>query len=198
MMGAKKVEFLFDYGSPASYLAYKLLPAIAERHGAEIVWTPILLGGLFKIVGNRPPAEVPAKGRWMLQDLIRHAAYYQVPFAFNRFFPVNTLMLMRGAVVAQREGRLLPYSDAVFKALWVDGRNMNDPDIVAKVWAGAGFDPAALFAAANEGGAKDGLRHLTEAAAERGVFGAPTFFVGDAMFFGQDRLDFVDRELAVA
>ncbi len=194
----KKVEFLFDYGSPTCYLAYTQLPALAAKHGAEIVWKPILLGGVHKATGNRSPVEVPAKGVWMLQDLQRFAKRYGVPYKTNPHFPINTLLLMRGAVAMQREGRLLPYSDAIFKAMWVDGLNMGDPQVIGRVLAQAGFDPQALLAAANDEAVKQQLKSETEAAVARGVFGAPVFFVGEAMFFGQDRLDFVAEELAAA
>lgn len=194
----KKVEFLFDYGSPTCYLAYTQLPALAAKHGAEIVWKPILLGGVHKATGNRSPVEVPAKGVWMLQDLQRFAKRYGVPYKTNPYFPINTLLLMRGAVAMQREGRLLPYSDAIFKAMWVDGLNLGDPQVIGGVLAKAGFDPQALLAAANDEAVKQQLKSETEAAVARGVFGAPVFFVGEAMFFGQDRLDFVAEELAAA
>jgi len=194
----KQVEFLFDYGSPTCYLAYTQLPALAAKHGAEIVWKPILLGGVHKATGNRSPAEVPAKGAWMFQDLQRFAKRYGVPYKTNTHFPINTLLLMRGAVAMQREGRLLPYSDAIFKAMWVDGLNLNDPQVIGGVLHNAGFDPQALLSAANDEAVKQQLKSETEAAVARGVFGAPVFFVGEAMFFGQDRLDFVAEELAAA
>ncbi|MBP6817885.1 MAG: 2-hydroxychromene-2-carboxylate isomerase [Ferrovibrio sp.] len=194
----KQVEFLFDYGSPTCYLAYTQLPALAAKHGAEIVWKPILLGGVHKATGNRSPVEVPAKGAWMFQDLQRFAKRYGVPYKTNTHFPINTLLLMRGAVAMQREGRLLPYSDAIFKAMWVDGLNLNDPQVIGGVLHNAGFDPQALLSAANDEAVKQQLKSETEAAVARGVFGAPVFFVGEAMFFGQDRLDFVAEELAAA
>jgi len=141
---------------------------------------------------------VPAKGAWMFQDLQRFAKRYGVPYKTNTHFPINTLLLMRGAVAMQREGRLLPYSDAIFKAMWVDGLNLNDPQVIGGVLHNAGFDPQALLSAANDEAVKQQLKSETEAAVARGVFGAPVFFVGEAMFFGQDRLDFVAEELAAA
>ncbi len=191
----KQVEFLFDFGSPTCYLAYTQLPALAARLGAEIVWKPVLLGGILKATGNRSPVEVPAKGAWMLQDLQRFARRYGVPFSFNRHFPINTLLLMRGAAAMQRQGRLLPYADAIYAALWAEGRNLGDPAVVGAVLAAAGFDPEAVLAAANDEAAKQQLKQETEAAVARGAFGAPIFFVGEAMFFGQDRLDFVAEAL---
>lgn len=189
------VEFWFDYGSAASYLAYTQMAGLAKRTGATVLYKPMLLGAVFKATGNRSPVEVPAKGRWIIQDLGRFAARYGVPFRLNPHFPINTLMLMRGAVAAQQLGCFAPYSDAVFKAIWDEGANMGDPAVAGGVLAKAGIDVAKLFAAANEQPVKDALRDNTEAAIARGVFGAPTYFIGDVMHFGQDRLDFVEAAL---
>ena len=190
----RAIEFFFDYGSPASYLAYTQMPAIAERTGATIIYRPMLLGGVFKATGNRSPIEIPPKGAWMMGDLARFAKRYGVPYARNPHFPLNTLNLMRGAIAAENEGRLIPYSDAIFRAVWADQRNMEDPIVIAAVLREAGFDPAAMMAAIGTAQVKDGLRANTEEAVARGVFGAPTFFVGKELFFGQDRLDFVEEE----
>ena len=134
----------------------------------------------------------------MNADLKRFAARYGVPFAHNPHFPINTLNLMRGAVAADIEGRLVPYSDAIYGAMWVDRRNMEDPIVIGGVLREAGFDPAAMMAAIGTAEVKDRLRLNTEEAVARGVFGAPTCFVGTEMFFGQDRLDFVEEELRKA
>ncbi len=190
----RTIEFLFDYGSPASYLAYTQMPGLAKRTGAEIIYRPFLLGGVFKATGNRSPIEIAAKGAWMMGDLARYAARYGVPYVRNPHFPINTLNLMRGAIAAENEGRLVPYSDAIFRAVWADQRNMEDPIVIAAVLREAGFDPAALMAAIGTAEVKDRLRANTEEAVARGVFGAPTFFVGKELFFGQDRLDFVEEE----
>lgn len=192
------LEFFFDYGSPASYLAYTQVPLIAQRTGATVNYRPFLLGGVFKATGNRSPVEVAAKGAWMMEDLTRFAARYGVPYVRNPNFPVNTLNLMRGAIAAENEGRLVPYSDAMFRAMWVDQRSMEDPLVIGAVLREAGFDPAALLAAIGTAEVKDKLRANTEEAVARGVFGAPTFFVGNDMHFGQDRLDFVEAELRKA
>jgi 2-hydroxychromene-2-carboxylate isomerase len=196
-MGAT-LDFYFDYGSPASYLAWTQVPDIARRTGASVNFCPILLGGVFQATGNRPPGEVPAKAAWMLRDLAWFAARYGVPFARNPHFPLNTLALMRGAMLAQREGFLLPYSDAVFRAMWVEQRNMADPDVVSRVLAAAGLDAPRILAATQEPEIKQALRAATEAAVARGVFGAPTFFVGEHMHFGQDRLPYVEELLGAA
>ncbi len=192
----KQVEFYFDVGSPASYLAWTQIAQLAERHGAEVVYQPMLLGGVFKATGNASPASVPAKGRYTRIDFERFARRYQVPFAQNPFFPINTMQLMRGAVALLNSDQFRPYVDAVFRAIWVEGQNMGDPDVVARVLGGQGFDVAGLLQQINDPAVKERLRQITERAIERGVFGAPTFFVGDEMFFGQDRLDFVEAALA--
>lgn len=193
---SKQVEFYFDVGSPASYLAWTQIAQLAERHGAEVVYQPMLLGGVFKATGNASPASVPAKGRYTRIDFERFARRYEVPFAQNPFFPINTMQLMRGAVALLDGDQFQPYVDAVFRAIWVKGQNMGDPDVVARVLGGQGFDVAGLLQQINDPAVKERLRQITERAIERGVFGAPTFFVGDEMFFGQDRLDFVEAALA--
>jgi 2-hydroxychromene-2-carboxylate isomerase len=195
---SKTIDFYFDFGSPASYLAWTQLPAIAEQYGAQLVYRPMLLGGVFKATNNAPPASVPAKGAWMLGDLERFARRYGVPYAFNPHFPINTLMLMRGATGAQKHDAqlFLRYLDAVFRATWEQQRNMNDPATIQAVLSEAGLDAALLLQLANDPAVKDQLRLDTEAAVARGLFGAPTMFVGKDMFFGQDRLDFVKEALA--
>ena len=193
---SKSVEFFFDVGSPTVYLAATQLSKIAGRHGATVLWRPFLLGGVFKATGNVSPATVPAKSRDMGDDLERFARRYEVPFLFNPFFPVNTLALMRGAVAYQQQGRLDQYIDAIFSAMWVTGKNMNEPTIVAEVLDTIGIGAQEFLVAIAAQDVKDKLKSNTEEAVERGAFGAPTFFVGDEMFFGQDRLDFVEAALA--
>jgi 2-hydroxychromene-2-carboxylate isomerase len=194
---AHAVEFYFDVGSPAAYLAWTQLPGIAEAAGREIEYRPFLLGGVFQATGNRSPMEVPAKAQYMLDDLPRFARRYGVPFRHNPHFPINTLTLMRGALGLQmREPqRMRPYVDAVFRAIWVDARDMNDPATVGQVLQQAGFGPDKLLALASDPAVKDELKARTQEAVARGVFGAPTFFVGQEMFWGQDRLDFVKEAL---
>ena len=191
----KTVEFWFDYGSPTAYLAWTQLPGLAQRTGATIEYQPMLLGGVFQATGNRSPVEVAAKGRYMHADMQWFAARYGVPFRRNPHFPINTLNLMRGAIFAQREGFLVPYSDLVFRALWVDGRNMGDPAEVATALASSGMDAGRILAATQELEVKAALKSTTEAAVAKGVFGAPTFFVGEHMHFGQDRLPYVEELL---
>lgn len=191
------IEFYFDVGSPAAYLAWTQLPQIARESGVEIEYRPFLLGGVFQATGNRSPMEVPAKGQYMQDDLQRFARRYGVPFRHNPHFPINTLMLMRGALGLQlREPqRMVPYVDAVFRAIWVDGKDMNDAATVGGVLQQAGFEPETLVALTQDPAVKDALKSVTQEAVARGVFGAPTFFVHGQMFWGQDRLDFVKEAL---
>jgi len=194
----KRVEFFFDVGSPTTYLAWTQLPALCAQAGAELVYRPMLLGGVFQATGNASPANVPAKARYMDVDMARHARRYGVPLASNPFFPINTLMLMRGAAGAQLHApeRFEAYLRGVFHAMWVAPQNLNDPATAAKALAAAGFDPAEVMGWTNDPAVKAALRATTEEAVARGVFGAPTMFVGSEMFFGQDRLDAVREALA--
>lgn len=192
----KTVEFYYDVGSPAAYLAWTQLPGLVAEYNGTLVYKPMLLGGVFKATGNRSPIEVAAKGRWMNADLQRFAARYGVPFNRNPHFPINTLQLMRGATAALEDGDIETYNAAVFPAIWVEAKNMNDPLIVADVLRHAGIDADRFAHRIAEDAVKDRLKAVTEEAVERGVFGAPTMFIGDEMFFGQDRLDFVAERLA--
>ena len=202
MSTPKSVEFYFDFGSPTTYLAHTQLPRICADTGATLVCKPMLLGGVFKATGNTSPVKVPAKGRWMGRDIAQWARRYGVPFSFNPHFPVNTLTLMRCAVGLQmkRPELLTGYMDAVFNALWVQARDLGQASEVAAVVAAAlaphGVSADDFMALVADPEVKAALVARTEAAVARGVFGAPTFFVGTQMFFGQDRLDFVREALA--
>ena len=198
MSSNKSVEFYFDFGSPTTYLAFTQLPRSCADSGAALVCKPMLLGGVFKATGNASPVSVPAKGRWMGQDIALWARRYGVPFVFNPHFPINTLTLMRGAVGLQmRQPELLiPYMDAVFKAIWVQARDLGQPAEVAAVVAPLGLSAEAFTALVSDPDVKAALVACTDEAVARGVFGAPTCFVGTTMFFGQDRLEFVREALA--
>ncbi|MEO8309956.1 MAG: 2-hydroxychromene-2-carboxylate isomerase [Caldimonas sp.] len=196
----RTVEYFFDVGSPTSYLAWTQLPKIAADTGATISWRPMLLGGVFKATGNASPVTVPAKGRWMNDDIQRWARHHGVRFAFNPYFPINTLTLMRGAAGLQmrRPDDFLRYLDVVERAMWEAPKNLGDPAVLAATLTEAGFDADEFAALVADPEVKARLVTTTEEAVARGVFGAPTFFVGAAMFFGQDRLDFVREALLAA
>jgi 2-hydroxychromene-2-carboxylate isomerase len=193
----KQVEFFFDVGSPFSHIAWRALPEIAARNGAEIVWRPILIGGIFKATGNVSPMTVPAKGSYSTIDLYRWAEYYGIPFQMNPHFPINTLPLMRGAtaMLMRSPKALETYLDAIYPAMFEQPVNLGDVQEIGKVLARAGIDPQALLAEIGTDAVKDKLRTDTDEAVQRGVFGAPTFFVGKEMYWGQDRLMFVERAL---
>ena len=194
---SKTVEFYFDLGSPATYLAYTQLPKICEQTDSRLIYIPMLLGGVFKATGNASPATIPAKGLYMFQDLDRYAKRYGVPLKFNPHFPINTLMLMRAVTGMQlrHPERFPAFIDCLFKALWVEGRSLDDPATVASVLTQNGFDPDEVLALTADEDVKAVLKDNTEKAVQRGVFGAPSMFIDNQLFFGQDRLDFVIEAL---
>jgi 2-hydroxychromene-2-carboxylate isomerase len=197
-MMRRTVDFFFDVGSPASYLAWTQLPGMCESHGAELVYRPMLLGGVYQATGNASPATIPVKGRYVQMDYERHARRYGVPFKENVHFPIITLFLMRAVTGVQlrRPEQLQQLLGCVFKALWIDALNLNEPQLTADILKAGGFDPAEIERLTQDPETKAALKATTEEAVKRGVFGAPTIFVGDQMFFGQDRMDFVREALA--
>ncbi|MEQ8259148.1 MAG: 2-hydroxychromene-2-carboxylate isomerase [Alcanivorax sp.] len=192
---SRELEFFFDVGSPASYLAWTQVPGLCQRTGATVHYRPMLLGGVFKATGNASPAAVPAKGRYSGQDMQRFARRYGVTLTMNPHFPVNTLVAMRLATAAVDSDQRDTVLAALFEGLWLQEKNLADVDVLGRTLADAGLDPEDWAARAQEQAVKDRLKATTEEAVARGVFGAPTFFVGDEMFFGQDRLDFVEDAL---
>ena len=192
---AQQVEFFFDYGSPFSYLADTQLAALEQRTGATVVYRPMLLGAVLKETGNASPITVPAKGRYMGVELHRWAGRYGVPFAANKFFPINTMRLMRGAVAAQHAECFAEYHRAIYPAFWVDSANLGEPGVIRAVLDKAGLNADFILARIEKPDVKEQLRLNTEEAVRRGVFGAPTFFVGGEMFWGNDRLTFVEEAL---
>lgn len=192
----RKLEFFFDVVSPTAYLAWTQLPALLERTGAELSYRPMFLGGVMASTGNRPPGTVAAKGRWMRADLARFAARYGVPFQQNPTFPMNTLPIMRAAISWKDRDDFERFLAVVFRAIWVDEKAVAEEPVLTGAIAKGGLDADAFWSAANDPENKNALKANTEEAVSRGVFGAPTFFVGDEMHFGQDRLDFVEAALA--
>ena len=197
---AKIFEFLFDFGGPNSYLAHKVLPEICARTGAEVIYTPVLLGGLFKLTNNQAPliryAETPAKRNYEMLEFDRFVKAHRLPFKMNPHFPINSLYLMRGAVAAQHLGCFMPYVETIMTAMWEDGANTGDPAVVKQVLDQAGLDSPALLAMADDADVKAELAANTEHAAARGAFGVPTFFVDGEMFWGKERLAQVSEALA--
>ena len=191
----KRVEFFYDVGSPYTYLAATQIDAIGKRHGAEVVWRPFLLGGVFKAVGNEAPARVAAKAKHMLQDLMRWSHHYDVPFQFSSRFPQNGLRAMRACTFAEQKGKTREFGLAIFRAYWVEDLDVTSDETLSACARAAGLDSQELLAACDSPAVKDQLRKNTDEAVQRGAFGAPTIFVGDAMFWGNDRLHFVEDAL---
>ena len=196
----KTIDFIFDFGSPNAYFSHQVLPKLAAEKGASINYIPCLLGGIFKLTNNQAPmvafANVKGKVAYDMLEIKRFIEKHGLTkFQMNPHFPVNTLLLVRGAIAADKDGRLSDYIEVGLKAMWEDGLNMSDPEVFAKVFTEGGFDGAKLLAATQDQAIKDQLMVNTAEAVERGAFGIPTFYVGDEMFFGKDRIDQVIAEL---
>ena len=196
----KTVEFYFDLGSPYSYLAYYRLLQMAEQQEIQIVYKPILLGGVFKATGNRSPIEIPVKGAYSILDMQRWAEYYQIPMQMNPHFPMNTLTLMRiltGVQLLHLE-KFEQVLKLLFDAMFATQQNLNEPTVLAEVLKPSGFSVEDIMSMVQSEVVKQKLITETEQAIQRGIFGAPTFFVGDEMYWGQDRLHFVEQALSKA
>jgi 2-hydroxychromene-2-carboxylate isomerase len=195
----KTIDFLFDFASPNGYLAHKVMPQISARCGARVKIMPVLLGGLFKLTGNQAPmtafGAVRGKLAYEALEMRRFiAAHGLVAFRMNPHFPINSLMAMRGLVAAEMIGVEGPYLEAVAAGFWELELKMDDPEVLAGVLAQAGLDGGRLVAMGQDPQVKGRLVAATERAAERGAFGVPTFFVGEEMFFGKERLGQVEAE----
>ncbi len=193
-------EFLFDFGSPNACLAHKVIPGIEARTGARFAYVPVLLGGVFKLTNNKAPmiafGGIKNKLEYEQLEMRRFIARHGLTqFQFNPHFPVNTVAIMRGAVAADELGLLGPYVDAVFHHMWEAPKKMDDPAIIAAALAESGLDAESVMARAQTQAVKDQLRNNTEHAVARGVFGSPSFFVGDELYFGKDRLGDVEAEI---
>jgi 2-hydroxychromene-2-carboxylate isomerase len=194
------VEFHFDFGSPNAYLAHLVIPEIEKRTGAPFEYVPVLLGGVFKLTNNRSPMEsfqgVKNKLEYQRLETQRFIRRHGITnFAMNPFFPVNTLMIMRGAIAAQMEGVFDRYVDQVFRHMWAEPKKMDDPAVARAALDQSGLDGARLIALTQEPAVKDRLLANTQKSVERGNFGSPTFFVGNQIFFGKDRLRDVEEEI---
>jgi 2-hydroxychromene-2-carboxylate isomerase len=198
-----QVEFHFDFGSPNAYLAHLVIPEIEQRTGAKFEYVPVLLGGVFKMTNNRSPAQSMAgiKNRLEYEALERERFVRRhniTQFKWTPFFPVNTLLIMRGAIAAQLDGVFERYVDEMFRHMWAKPKKMDDPEVVRSALEESGFNAASLLARTQEPEVKDRLLANTQASVARGTFGAPTFFVGDEIFFGKDRLRDVEDEIVRA
>jgi 2-hydroxychromene-2-carboxylate isomerase len=195
-----KVQFMFDFGSPNAYLAELVIPDVEQRTGVKFEYVPVLLGGIYKLTGNRSPADylrgIKNKPEFQELEIQRFIRRHNITrFRKNPFFPVNTLQLMRGAVAAQFEGVFEPYLDAAFHHMWEEPKKMDDPQVAREALISSGIDFDRLFARAQEPDVKNRLLELTQDAVNRGAFGSPTFFVGNEMFFGKDQLRDVEEAI---
>jgi 2-hydroxychromene-2-carboxylate isomerase len=199
----EQVEFHFDFGSPNAYFAHQLIPGIEQRTGAKFQYVPILLGGVFKLTNNQPPMlqfkGIKNKGEYQRLEVRRFIKKHGLTrFQMNPHFPVNTVQIMRGAVASQAMGTFQRYVDVVFAAMWEEGKKMDDAEVIAATLAAGGLDAAETLRRIQEQGVKDQLIKNTEGSVARGTFGAPTFFVGNEIFFGKDSLGAVEEEIAAA
>ncbi len=193
----KKVEFYFDLGSPYSYIGFYRMLQIAEQNQIDIEWKPMLLGGIFKATGNSSPMMVPAKARYSMMDLKRWAKYWNIPVKMNPFFPINTLNIMRivTAVQLYQPENFLKILSGLFEAMFKNPKNLNDHNEFIQVLNELGIDAAQGQAWLTDENVKTQLKNVTEQAIEKGVFGAPTWFVEDEMFWGVDHLFFVENKI---
>ena len=200
MASSLKVEFHFDFGSPNAYLAQLAIPGIERRTGVKFDYVPILLGGIYKLTGNMSPAEllrgIKNKPEYQALETQRFLRRHNITkFHHNPFFPVNTLMLMRGAVAAQYEGLFEPYFRAAYHHMWEEPKKMDDLEVFRSAFKSSGIDIDSLMARAQQDDVKKRLIDLTADAVNRGAFGSPTFFVGKEMFFGKDQLRDVEESI---
>ena len=198
-----KVEFHFDFGSPNAYFAHAIIPAIETRTGATFNYVPVLLGGVFKLTNNQAPMvqfkDIKNKLEYQRLETQRFIRKHGLNrFRMNPHFPVNTVQIMRGAVAAEMDGRLAAYVDAVFRHMWEEGKKMDDPEIIRAALDASGLDGTRTLQRIQDPAVKDRLLKNTEGSVARGTFGSPTFFVGEEMFFGKDRLGDVEQEIEAA
>lgn len=192
---SKKVEFYYDFSSPYTYIASTRIEKICEDAGALLEWKPFLLGGVFNEIGSTPAIEIENKIKYLTEDFERVARYYDVDFNFPDLFPLNSVRSMRGAFAADEIGKLVEYNHAMFRAYWTEGADLSKPDILADAVSKIGIDTDWFINRIGEQDIKDKLRDATNVAIKKGAFGAPTIFVDDKMFWGNDRLDYVERYL---
>ena len=190
----KPLEFYFDFISPYSFLAHKQIRKIEDKEGVKIIYKPVLLGGLHNLHGIKAPAFIPAKAKHMVRDCKLIAEKNNIRFKFNSYFPIRSLNLMRGVLVAEEDNIKKYYIDNIFNTIWQDGLNMNDAIVIQKILQNMTVNPKTFSLRTTSSLIKDLLRKKTNEAYEKGVFGAPTFVVNNKIFWGQDRIEFALRE----
>jgi 2-hydroxychromene-2-carboxylate isomerase len=191
----KHIDFYWDPASTYSYLAATRISALAERNGATVAWKPFLLGKVFEATGNRMPASVPAKAKYLFKDVSLWAKFYQVPFRMPKVFPLHSVAPARAAIAAEQAGHGQKLTMALLHAYWAEGKDISQPALIAETITACGLPADSILAACQEPAVKDVLRANTEAAIALGVFGAPTFFVDGQMFWGNDRMDLMEAYL---
>ena len=190
----KPLEFYFDFISPYSFLAHKQMRKIENNEGIKVIYKPVLLGGLHNLHGIKAPAFIPAKAKHMVRDCKLIAEKNDIRFKFNAYFPIKTLNLMRGVLVAEEDNVKKYYIDNIFNTIWQDGLNMNDTIVIQKILQNLNINPKTFSLRINSSLIKDLLKKKTNEAHQKGVFGAPTFVVNNKIFWGQDRIEFALRE----
>ena len=194
---SREIEFFFDIGSSYSYLAATQMAGVAQRTGLPVRWRPFLLGAVFKSTGNEMPARIPAKAKWMLGDMQRWSAHYKIPFKFPTRFPLLTLRTQRALSAAERTGAAVePFALALFRGYWAENQDVTADAVISAAATSVGLDGAAIVTAIDAPETKDHLRATTDEAVKRGAFGAPSVFVGDALFWGNDRLHLLEEHVA--
>ena len=190
----KSFDFYFDFVSPYSFLAHKEISKIEKKNSVKIKYKPILLGGLHNLHGIKAPAFIPAKAKHMIRDCKLIAEKNKIKFKFNSYFPIRSLNLMRGVFVAEEDNYKSYYIDSIFNAIWQDGLNMNDENIIQKILKNLNVNPKTFLLRSASSSIKDSLRKRTNEAYEKGIFGAPSFVSNNKVFWGQDRIEFVLNE----
>jgi len=190
----KPFDFYFDFVSPYSFLAHKEIINIEKKNSVKIKYKPILLGGLHNLHAIKAPAFIPAKAKHMVRDCKLIAEKNKIKFKFNSYFPIRSLNLMRGVLVAEEDNYKSYYVDSIFNAIWQDGLNMNDENIIQKVLKNLNVNPKTFLLRSASSSIKDSLRKKTNEAYEKGIFGAPSFVANNKIFWGQDRIEFALNE----
>ena len=190
----KPIYFYFDFVSPYSFIAHKLIKRVAQKSSIKIEYRPVLVGGLHNLNGIKAPAFIPSKARFMIRDCKMVAENNKIKFRFNSYFPIKSLSLMRGVFVSAEDNFKNYYIDKVFDAVWQDGLNMNDQNIIDKILKNLGINPTTFSLRTSSQSIKEQLKRKTNEAYELGIFGAPTFLVNNKIFWGQDRLEYALAE----